>query len=151
MSSHKLQLTLLLSAVASIALLGAGLVPANAAGTPAVIQPEALTWAPFTGLPPGSRIAVLQGDIAKAGPFTVRLELPAGYEIATHSHPTDEVVTVVSGKLRMAFGEKADASGAQTLGPGAFMILPADAYHHLWADALTVVEIHSTGPFGVNL
>ncbi len=31
------------------------------------------------------------------------------------------------------------------------MILQAGAYHHLWAEADTVVEIHSTGPFGVTL
>jgi quercetin dioxygenase-like cupin family protein len=147
----QLQLTLLLSATASIAVLGQSAVPANAADSPAIIQPEALTWAPFTALPPGTQIAVLQGDPSKAGPFVVRLKLPAGYEIMTPSHPTDEVVTVVSGKLRMAFGDKADASGAQGLAPGSFMILPAGAYHRLWSDAESVVEIHSTGPFGINM
>ena len=151
MSPHKLRLTLALSSIVSIGLLGPSTVPANAADSPAIIQPEALTWAPFTALPPGTQIAVLQGDPSKAGPFIVRLKLPAGYEIMTHSHPTDEVITVMSGKLRMAFGDKADASGAQALAPGSLMILPAGAYHHLWSDAESVVEIHSTGPFGINM
>src|SRR5436190_4765514 len=100
MSFRQFQLTLLLSATASVALLGRPAFPASAADSPAIIQPEALTWAPFTALPPGTQIAVLQGDPSKAGPFVVRLKLPAGYEIMTHSHPTDEVITVVSGKLR---------------------------------------------------
>ncbi len=151
MTSRKLRLTILLSALVSIAMVGLPAVSARAAEEGRIIQPDALVWAPFAGLPPGTKIVTLQGDLSKAGPFTVRLWLPAAYEIATHSHPTGEVITVLSGKLRMAFGEKADASSAQTLGPGAFMILPAAAYHHLWADAATVVEIHSTGPFGVDL
>ena len=151
MRFRQFQLTLLLSATASVALLGLPAFPASAADSPAIIQPEALTWAPFTALPPGTQIAVLQGDPSKAGPFVVRLKLPAGYEIMTHSHPTDEVITVMSGKLRMAFGDKADASGAQALAPGSLMILPAGAYHHLWSDAESVVEIHSTGPFGINM
>ena len=150
MISHNLRLSLLLSAAVSIALLGQPVVSASAAEG-SIIQPDALVWTPFAGLPPGTKIATLQGDLSKAGPFTVRLWLPAGYEIATHSHPTGEVITIISGKLRMAFGEKADVSKAQTLIPGSFLILPPNAYHHLWADAETVMEVHSTGPFGVTL
>lgn len=150
MSSHQLRSTLLVSAVVSIALIGQPAVLAQAAEG-MIIQPEELAWAPFAGLPPGTKLATLEGDLSKAGPFTVRVRLPAGYEIATHSHPTGEVITILSGKLRMAFGENADASGAETLVPGSFLILPPNAYHHLWADAETVMEVHSTGPFGVTM
>jgi quercetin dioxygenase-like cupin family protein len=148
MISHKLRSRLLLSAV--VAALGQPTVFAHA-GEGTVIHPDSLVWAPFSGLPPGTKLVTLQGDLSKEGSFTVRLWMPAGYEIATHSHPTGEVITILSGKLRMAFGEKADASGAQTLIPGSFLILPPGAYHHLWADAETVMEVHSTGPFGVTL
>jgi quercetin dioxygenase-like cupin family protein len=81
----------------------------------------------------------------------VRFQFPAGYEIPTHSHPTNEYITVISGKLRMAFGEKAGASGAQPFVAGAFMSLPAGAWHHLWADDASVLELHSTGPFAIKL
>ena len=74
-----------------------------------VIQPDSLTWAPAQGLPPGAEMAVLFGNPGKIGPFAVRFKFPAGYEIPTHSHPTDEVLTVLSGKGRMAFGQKVDA------------------------------------------
>jgi uncharacterized RmlC-like cupin family protein len=151
MTSRMLRLTILLSALVSIAMVSQPTVSARAAEEGRIIQPDALVWKPFEGLPPGTKITTLQGDLSKAGPFTVRLWLPAGYEIPTHSHPTGEVITVISGKLRMAFGKKADASGAQILIPGSFLILPPGAYHHLWADAETVMEVHSTGPFGVTL
>jgi quercetin dioxygenase-like cupin family protein len=123
----------------------------EAAGSLMITQPDAFVWVPAAGLPPGAKVAVLYGDPSKAGPFAVRFDFPAGYEVPTHSHPTDEFITVVSGKMRMAFGEKADATGAQSLVPGSFMSLPAGAWHHLWVDADSVVELHSTGPFAIKL
>jgi quercetin dioxygenase-like cupin family protein len=148
---HSLRSTLLLPAVFLFALAGLPGVAAQAAEGAAIIQPEALVWAPAAGLPPGAKSAVLYGDPSKAGPFALRFDFPAGYEVATHSHPTDEFITVISGKMRMAFGEKGDAGEAQPLGPAAFMSLPAGAWHHLWVDKESIVELHSTGPFGVML
>jgi hypothetical protein len=45
----------------------------------------------------------------------------------------------------------ADAAHTQPLPTGAFMILPAGAWHHLWSDAETIIELHSTGPFSIKL
>jgi quercetin dioxygenase-like cupin family protein len=122
-----------------------------AAGAPALTQPDALTWVPAPGLPPGAQLAVLYGDPSKQGPFAMRLKFPAGYEVATHSHPTDELITVVSGAARMAFGEDARESDAQPIKPGTFTSLPAGSWHKLWVDSETVVELHSTGPFDTHL
>ena len=116
-----------------------------------IVQPDALKWAPAQGVPPGAQVAVLWGDPSKSGPFVLRFKFPAGYELATHSHPTDEFLTIISGKARMAFGEQADAAHAQALPTSAFTILPAGAWHHLWIDAETIVELHSTGPFAITL
>ena len=64
----------------------------------------------FTGapnmLPPGAQWFVLSGDPSKDGPFTIRLRLPAGYQIPAHSHPTTEAITVLSGKLLLGMGDK---------------------------------------------
>jgi quercetin dioxygenase-like cupin family protein len=141
----------LLTAVALVALLGGPAARADMAESPAITQPDAFTWGPAAGLPPGAKVAVLYGDPSKSGPFAVRFEFPSGYEVPIHSHPTHEFITVISGKMRMAFGEKADVAAAQPLVPGSFMSLPAGAWHHLWVDADSVIELHSTGPFGVEL
>jgi quercetin dioxygenase-like cupin family protein len=116
-----------------------------------IVQPDALKWLPAQGLPPGAQAAVLSGDPSKSGPFVLRFKFPAGYEVATHSHPTDEFLTIISGKARMGFGEKADAAHAQALPASAFTTLPAGAWHHLWVDEETVIELHSTGPFAITL
>jgi len=143
--------TLILSAFVSMSLLSPAMVPAQAAGSGSIIQSDALTWTPAQGVPPGAQVAVLYGNPSKKGPFAVRFKFPAGYELATHSHPTDEFLTVISGNARMAFGKNADATHTQPLPTGAFMILPAGAWHHLWSDAETVIELHSTGPFSIKL
>lgn len=48
-------------------------------------------------LPPGAKIAVLAGDPNKKGPFTNRLQTPAGYKVSPHTHSTTENITVISG------------------------------------------------------
>ena len=141
----------ILSALIAFVPLGHAAVAAQASEGGAIVLPDALSWTPAQGLPPGAQIAVLYGDPGKTGPFAVRFKFPAGYEVATHSHPTDEFLTVISGRARMAFGEKADEAHAQPLRANAFMILPAGAWHRLWVDAETVIELHSAGPFGVKL
>ena len=59
-------------------------------------------------LPKGAKLAVLVGDPSKPEPFTLRLQMPDGYKIAPHTHPTDEHVTVLSGVLRAGMGTKWD-------------------------------------------
>jgi quercetin dioxygenase-like cupin family protein len=142
---RRIQLILaVLATVAPISLAAAG-------GEPMIVAAEKLTWAPAEGLPPGAEVTALYGNPAGEGPFAIRFKFPAGYEIPTHSHPTDELITVLSGTARMAFGEDAGEATAQAFPAGAFMVLPGGTWHHLWVDADTVVELHSTGPFGVEL
>ena len=138
---------LVLAAFVSLALLG----QAGAAESPKIVQPDALTWQPAQGLPPGAEMTVLYGDPTKEGPFAIRFMFPAGYEVGTHSHSNAEFITVLSGKGHMTFGEKADAATAEPLPAGAFMTLPARSWHHLWVDEATVFEVHSTGPFDVRM
>ena len=81
-------------------------------------QAPELKWGPA---PPvfraGAKMAVLSGDPGKSDEFTVRLDLPDGYTIAPHWHPTDENITVVSGTFTVGVGDKGDdADGKHTDG-----------------------------------
>ena len=60
-----------------------------------------IVWAPFDpSQPKGMQIAVLHGDPSKAGPFGVRLKIPAGLELGSHTHSNAEYVTIISGKAK---------------------------------------------------
>ena len=49
--------------------------------------PERLTWADAPSVGRGAKIAVIEGPLDKAVPFTLRLKMPAGTKIAPHTHP----------------------------------------------------------------
>jgi quercetin dioxygenase-like cupin family protein len=115
------------------------------------ITQSELQWADApAGLPPGAKMAVLDGDPTKPGLFTVRLQSPAGYKIMPHTHPTAEHVTVISGKMHLGMGEKFDESAGHELPPGGFAVLPKKMAHFAWTTEDTVIQIHSMGPFQIN-
>jgi quercetin dioxygenase-like cupin family protein len=98
----------------------------------------------------GARMAVVSGDPGKAGPFVVRLKMPAGYKVAPHWHPTDEHVTVLSGSFALGMGEKFDAATMKTLPAGGYGLLPAEMRHFAMAKTAATVQVHGTGPFVLN-
>ena len=95
-------------------------------------------------------MAVLQGDPTKKGPFTVRLQAPAGYKIPPHTHPSAEHVTVISGALHLGMGDKFDETAGHELATGAFAVLPAGMKHFAWSSSESIVQIHSQGPFAIK-
>jgi len=97
--------------------------------------------------PAGAKLAVLEGDPGKKGLFTVRLQMPDGYKLMAHWHPTTEKVTVLSGEFHAGMADKFDEAGAATLPVGSFVIMPARMHHFAWAKGETVVQITSEGPF----
>jgi len=107
-----------------------------------------LTWGPAPPVfPAGAKMAVLQGDPSKAEIFTVRLDLPAGYTVAPHFHPTDEGLTVISGTFLVGMGDKADFTQAKTMTAGAFGVVSANEHHYARAKGRTIVQVHAMGPF----
>src|SRR5262245_52246526 len=120
--------------------------------SPHVLTPaSAVKWGdapPF--LPKGAKLAVLLGDPSKPEPFTIRLQMPDGYKIAPHTHPTDEHVTVLSGTMRAAMGDKWDDKALGDLAPGSYANMAANMSHYAMAKGATVVQVHGVGPFVVN-
>ena len=128
---------------------GAG--PAQAAEAHKVVTPQEITWgAAPASIPAGAEAAVLYGDPAKEGLFSLRLKLPKGYRIAPHTHPKPEVVTVISGTFRLGMGEKADEAKAQKLPAGSFFAMPPGMAHFALVDEETVVQLNSTGPWSLT-
>ena len=116
-----------------------------------IVAPAELVWGDAPpALPPGGKMAVLDGDPNKKGSFTVRLQAPAGYKIPPHTHPTAEHVTVISGTMNLGMGEKFDEAAGHAMSPGSFAVLPAGMKHFAWSTAESIVQIHAEGPFEVK-
>jgi quercetin dioxygenase-like cupin family protein len=128
----------------------AAVAPAWAAEDHTVLTPQEVKWAPAPpSVPKGAEAAVLMGDPAKEGPFALRLRLPAGYAIPPHTHPKPEVVTVISGTFRLGSGGTADRGDTQALPAGSFFAFPPGMEHFVFTDEETVVQINSSGPWGI--
>lgn len=139
-------------------ILGTGLILVLAAAGAAVAQGTAsqhvmseakdLKW----GAPPPifeqtAKFTVVSGDPGKAGLYVVRLDMPAGYKIMPHWHPTDEHVTVLSGNFALGMGEKFEESSMKTLQANGYALLPAEMRHYAMAKSRAVVQVHGMGPF----
>ena len=115
------------------------------------VQVNALKWkAGPLALPTGAQTAVLVGDPAKEGPYTLRIKLPAGFKIAPHTHPNDENLTVIAGTFHLGLGDKFDDSKAQPISVGGFVNIPRGLQHYGWAEGETIFQLHSIGPAAFN-
>jgi anti-sigma factor ChrR (cupin superfamily) len=101
-------------------------------------------------IPPGAKLALLEGDPTKDGPFVMRLRLPDGYIIPPHTHPKTERVTVISGTFNIVMGENLDKRDARKMPAGSFGYWPAGMKHIVWAEGETVVQLHGIGPWSIN-
>ncbi|PWG63954.1 cupin domain-containing protein [Spiribacter halobius] len=140
----------------------AGALALGAFGTPAVgheaydgkgayfLDTSEIEWSEVGSMAPPAKIAVLEGNPGKEEPFTFRLLLPAGYEIDPHDHPAYERVTVISGTLYFAHGEEFDRDAATALPAGSYAVLPPEAPMYGYVEEETVIQVHGTGPWGID-
>jgi quercetin dioxygenase-like cupin family protein len=127
-------------------------VPGAAAqtGHHAMITPAELKWNDVPSLPPGAKIAIIEGRLNEAEPFTFRLKFPANYAIPAHWHPAVERVTVLSGTFYMGVGDRLDMQKSMTLPQGGTMILQPGTRHFAWTKDEVVVQLNGTGPWGIT-
>jgi hypothetical protein len=125
--------------------------PMGAASEAVLLAPDALRWGDGPpGLPAGAKIAVLQGDPSKPGPFTVRLRFGKDFKIAPHTHPSDEQVTVLEGSLSVGEGATFDEKSATLLPVGGFAMLPKGMPHFAFSRDGATIQLHGTGPFEIK-
>lgn len=101
-------------------------------------------------LPPGAKIAVLEGDPTKEGPFVFRVKAPDGYRIPPHTHPKTERVTVISGTFNIGMGEKFDAAATKPMLAGTYGYWETGMKHFVWIKGETVVQFHGIGPWKIE-
>ena len=117
----------------------------------AVFPPDAITWQDGPpSLEKGARSAVLEGNPAQEGLFTMRLSLPDGFQIKPHWHPAVEHITVLSGTFNVGMGETFDQSKGMAMPAGTFAHLAPEMRHYAWATGDTVLQLHGVGPWQIN-
>jgi hypothetical protein len=123
---------------------------ALAQSTHVLVPADQVQWGPAPAvLPPGAQIAVLEGNPGAPGDLTLRLKLPANYDIPPHWHSMTERVTVLSGALHVGMGDAIDREHSTALAPGGFVSLPSQMHHYAFTRTPTVVQINLQGPFDI--
>lgn len=108
------------------------------------------TWADAPAVGPGVKIAVIEGPLNKAVPFTFQLKFPANAKVAPHTHPAYERVTVLSGTFYFAHGDTYDPAKTRALASGSVAIMPPGAPMFGYTKEETVIQVHGVGPWGLN-
>jgi rhodanese-related sulfurtransferase len=116
-----------------------------------LFSPRELKWVDGPPLlPMGAKIAVLEGDPSKKGPFVFRIKVPDGYQIPPHTHPKIERVTVISGTFHIGMGDTFDAKATKAMPTGTYGHWPAGMKHFVWVQGETIVQFHGDGPWIIN-
>jgi quercetin dioxygenase-like cupin family protein len=115
-----------------------------------MIDPKDLKWEDVAALPPGAKVAVIEGPLDQAGPFIIRFKFPADFKVPAHWHPNIEHVTVLSGTLYMGTGDKLDMTKGHPISAGGVSIIPPKTNHFGWTKEETIVQVHGVGPWGVT-
>ena len=109
-----------------------------------------MTWADAPSLPPGAKVTLIEGQLDQPVPFTLRVQFPAGYQLAAHRHPAIEHTTVLSGVVNMGMGDTLDKARTTAMPAGSITIMQAGTNHFLWTAEGATVQVHGVGPFGIT-
>lgn len=114
--------------------------------------PDQIKWGPAPPfIPAGAQLAVLEGNpMGSSGDYTIRLKMPDGYKIASHTHPLRENVTIISGTLKVGMGDKWDDSKTMSFPAGSFAYLDPSMHHYAGASGETIIQIHGQAPVKFN-
>ena len=115
------------------------------------ITPDQVRW--FT--PPyykdGRERAQLLGDSSQDGAWVDRVKIPAGGRVLAHTHPHEELVTVIEGTWYLGEGERFDPAKLKGYPEGSFVIINAGVPHFLAAkEGGVIVQVSGTGKFGTD-
>jgi quercetin dioxygenase-like cupin family protein len=115
------------------------------------VTPEQVRW--FT--PPyyndGRQRAQIYGDSSQGGAWVDRVKIPAGGRVLAHTHPHDELVTVIEGTWYLGEGEMFDPAKLKGYPAGSFIVIPAGVPHFVAAkEGAVIVQLNGTGKFGTD-
>jgi len=115
-----------------------------------IAGPETLEWRDVPSMAAGAKIAILEGNLGEAVPFTFRLKLPANFRLAPHVHPAYERVTVLQGTLHFAHGAEYDRAATRPMPVGSFAVMAPGEPMFGYTEVETIIQLHGTGPWGIE-
>src|SRR5262245_52402265 len=95
------------------------------------LAPEDIRWFTPPDYKDGRQRAHLLGDSTKGGEWIDRVRIPADSRVLPHTHPHDEIVTVIQGTWYLGIGERFDETKLRAYPAGSFILIPVNVPHFL--------------------
>jgi anti-sigma factor ChrR (cupin superfamily) len=96
----------------------------------------------------GRQRAQLFGDSSEGGTWVDRVKIPGGARVLAHTHPQDELVTVIEGTWYLGEGAKFDSVNLRSYPAGSFIVIPAGIPHFVATkEGTVVVQLSGIGKF----
>ena len=112
------------------------------------ITVEQVRWSTPPYYKDGRQRAQLFGDSSQGGAWVDRVKIPAGMRVLAHTHPQDELVTVIEGTWYIGEGERFDPARLRPYPAGSFIVIPAGTPHFVAAnDGGVIVQLSGTEKF----
>ena len=143
----------ILSAVVALAAIGGAVTWATSAGEQSKKEIAGFTvdqvrWFTPAYYNDGRQRAHLLGDSSRGGTWVDRVKIPGGGHVLAHTHPQDEIVTVIEGTWYLGEGVKFDPKKLTGYPAGSFIVIPAGIPHFVAAkESAVVVQLSGSGKF----
>jgi len=112
------------------------------------LTPDEVRWFTPDFYRDGRQRAQLFGDSTQGGTWIDRVKIPRGARVLAHTHPQDELVTVIEGIWYLGEGTKFDSAKLRGYSPGSFIVIPAGVPHFAAAtEGTVVVQLSGMGKF----
>jgi len=110
--------------------------------------PQQVRWFTPSYYNDGRERAQLFGDSSQGGAWVDRVKMPAGKRVLAHTHPQDELVTVIEGTWYLGEGAKFSATNLKAYPAGSFIVVPAGVSHFVAAkEGTVIVQLNGNGKF----
>jgi quercetin dioxygenase-like cupin family protein len=115
------------------------------------LTPEQVRWFTPSYYKDGRQRAQLLGDSRQGGAWVDRVKIPRGGRVLAHTHPQDELVTVIEGTWYLGEGERFDPAKLKGYPAGSFIVIPGGVPHFVAAkDGAVIVQLSGTGKVGTD-
>ncbi len=112
------------------------------------LTPQEVRWFTPSYYTDGRERAQLLGDSSQGGAWIDRVKIPAGKRVLAHTHPQDELVTVIEGTWYLGEGTKFNSTKLKGYPAGSFIAIPAGVPHFVAAmDGTVIVQLNGNGKF----
>jgi cupin domain len=137
--------------VLALALRATSGAPAEPGKQVTALTPQDIRWLTPTYYTDGRQRAHLRGDSSKGGDWIDRVRIPGGSRILAHTHPDDEIDTVMEGTWYLGIGERFDEAKLKAYPAGSFIVIPANVPHFVATrEGPVVVQSSGHGMFQTN-